>query len=86
MIEQQVTITNPSGLHARPASLVTSFVKTYDGKVEIIRDTTTCNLKSILSLLSMGLHQGAEVTLRVDGPNEEQYMQSLVEFIQNLEG
>ncbi len=84
MVERKLTIVNPTGLHARPATKVVDYVKIYDGKVEIIKGDTVCNLKSILSLLAMGLRQGTEVTLRVTGEHEREYMDELCEFILNL--
>lgn len=86
MVERQVTIPNPSGLHARPASKVVEFVKGYQGSVEIIHGHTTGNLKSILNLLSMGLKQGTEVTLRVSGKDEVAFIGQLAQLISTLEG
>ena len=86
MVERKVTIVNASGLHARPAADLVDFVKNYPGKVEVLRDEQVGNLKSILMVMSMGLTQGTEVTLRVQGENEEAFADKLSTFIANMEG
>ena len=85
MVEKMITVVNPSGIHARPATLVVDFCKSYTGTVEVVKGDRVGNLKSILMILSMGLKKGTEITLRVSGENEEKFLNSLVEFILNLE-
>ena len=86
MVEKKVTVVNPTGIHARPASMVVAFVKNYPGKVEVIKEEKTGDMKSILMILSMGLKQGTEITLRVSGEDEEEFIESLARFIEELEG
>jgi phosphocarrier protein HPr/phosphocarrier protein len=85
MVEKTITVVNPSGIHARPATLVVDFCKAYPGTVEVVKGEKVGNLKSILMILSMGLKRGTEITLRVSGENEEAFLDSLVAYILNLE-
>ena len=85
MVERTITVVNPTGIHARPATMVVEFVKNYPGTVEVIKGTRVANLKSILLILTMGLKQGTEITLRVSGAQEEEFLDSLCAFILNLE-
>lgn len=85
MVEKTITVVNPSGIHARPATLVVDFCKVYPGTVEVVKGEKVGNLKSILMILSMGLKRGTEITLRVSGENEEAFLDSLVAYILNLE-
>ena len=84
MVERTITVVNPSGIHARPATMVIDFAKSYPGTVEVIKDGKTGNLKSILMILAMGLEKGSQITLRVNGENEEEFLDSLIEFFLNL--
>ncbi len=86
MIEKQVTIINESGLHAKPASQVVSFVRNYKGSVLVSHEGKRGNLKSIISILSLGLRKGGTITLQIEGDGEEKFAGELVEFIENLEG
>ena len=85
MVERTVMIVNPSGIHARPAKMVVDFVKDYPGGVEVIKDGRSANLKSIIMVMTMGLKKDTEVMIRVCGQQEEAFLDSLCEFIQNLE-
>ncbi|MGE5613463.1 MAG: HPr family phosphocarrier protein [Bacillota bacterium] len=85
MVSKTIKVVNPSGIHARPATQVVEFAKNYPGKVEVIKGEKVGDLKSILMVLSMGLKKGTEITLRVTGENEQEFLDSIVEFIQNLE-
>ena len=85
MAEKTITVANPSGIHARPATLVVEFAKGYPGVVEVIKGNKKGNMKSILMVLSMGLKRGTEITLRVEGEGEQAFLDSLVAFILDLE-
>lgn len=84
MIEKNVTIKNETGLHARPAASLVQFVKKYDESIEIILDNKVADAKSIFNVMSLGISKGTEVTLRVDGENEEKTLGEVVNFIENL--
>lgn len=86
MVEKKVTVVNESGLHARPAAAVVNFVKNYKGSVEVIANGKTGNLKSIISIMSLGMRKGSDITLIVNGDEEAEFAGKLAEFISNLEG
>lgn len=72
MVSRKVTIQNSKGIHVRPAGLIVSSVQGYSGRIEICTSSgKRASLHSILSLLSLGLAAGEEVTLEVSGPEEE---------------
>ncbi len=81
----KVTISAAEGLHARPAG---EFVKLVKGlapsKITIGTDVKTVNAASMLSLLSLGLKCGTEVTLTVDGGDEDAALAAVAEFIANF--
>lgn len=85
MVEKLVKVVNPSGIHARPAAAVVNFVKNYKGTVEVINNGKKGNLKSIISIMSLGMKTGSEITLQVNGEDEETFIEELAEFISNLE-
>ena len=52
MIRQKVTITNPTGLHLRPAGMFCNIASRYKCKVEFMYDDdVAANAKSVLSVL-----------------------------------
>ena len=81
----KVTISAAEGLHARPAGEFVKLVKSLAPcKVTIGTDVKTVNAASMLSLLSLGLKCGTEVTLTVDGGDEEAALAAVTEFIANF--
>ena len=86
MVEKIVTVNNESGIHARPAASVVAFVKNYKGTVEVMNNGKKGNLKSIISIMSLGMRKGSEITIIVDGENEETFIEDLAKFIETLEG
>jgi len=84
MVEKTVVVNNETGLHARPAAALVQFVKNFDGDVELIKDGKTANAKSIFNVMALGISKGTEVTVRINGENEEENLEKLVEFIENL--
>ena len=83
MYQKQVTVLNPTGLHARPASDFVALAKTFPCKIKIrdlISDEPPVNAKSIV-LLSLGLAPRAQAELSADGENERQAVDELAALI-----
>lgn len=70
MIKQQITLSNPSGLHARPASLFVEALKKYSCKTEVTCNGKTKNGKSLIGLLSLCIKKGQTFELLLDGDDE----------------
>jgi len=85
MYFKHITIKNPTGLHARPATQLVHLAEKYQSKLEILRDSDVADMKSIFSLLAVGLVSGTEVTIRGEGCDETEAVESVCEFIEALE-
>jgi len=64
------TVTNPSGLHARPATELVKTLKTFHCAIQLQKGEKTANPKSLISLLKVGIVQGDAITFQLDGPDE----------------
>lgn len=84
MFSKQIVISNPTGLHARPASMLTQFVKDFDEQILLKYDTIEADPKSIISLLAAGIKPGTEITVEVTGENEQETGEKLMSFLKNL--
>ena len=71
MIETKAIIRNAAGIHCRPTAEIVKAVVGYGGTVTVTAESGSCELGSALELLMLGLEEGTEVTLQVDGPDEE---------------
>lgn len=86
MLKRTITLTNPSGLHARPAAILVSLAKSFASDVTVQYRDKMADAKSILSVLSLGASQGAELDVTVDGTDEASAMDTLLDaFAHNLE-
>lgn len=81
-ITRTVTLTNPTGLHARPASLFVHTASRFPATITVAGNGKTGNGKSILSVLSLGLTQGDSLTITVEGDQAEEAMAALMALIE----
>lgn len=81
MAERTVTIASAHGLHARPASLFVQAVTASGLTVELTKGDKTLNAASILGVISLGINQGDEITLRAEGDNADEVLDELVTFL-----
>ena len=81
MKQFQYTITDPLGLHARPAGVMVKQVKTYTGTtVTVTKGDKSVNALKLMGLMSMAVKQGETVTVTVEGENEEAVCAALEQF------
>ena len=87
MEKQSVTITNPTGIHARPASLLVSLSQQFQSEIvlECAESGRQVNPKSIFSVLSGRLKPGTTVTVAADGEDAQQAVREICTFIETLE-
>jgi len=85
MITKEITITNSSGFHARPASLWVQMASRYKSNIKLKFNNSEVNGKSILGILSLGLGAGSKFELIVDGEDELDAAEKLETLVLNLE-
>lgn len=87
MKEFKYEITDAQGIHARPAGiLVKSIAKAVsDVKIKKAGDDRVVNAKSIMAVMSLGVKKGNEVTVTVEGEDEDTVIADLEKmFKENL--
>lgn len=82
MVEMPATIRNSAGIHCRPSASIVKALAGYPGVVEVITSDGTCDPRSIMALISLGLHTGTVITVRVEGPDEEDQCQRVVDLFE----
>ncbi len=82
MIQREVTITNSSGLHARPATFFIQKANTYRSSIWVVKDDRKVSAKSLLGVLSIGIAKGMTITIAADGEDEKEAIDGLVELIE----
>ena len=83
MVEKTMTITDPTGIHARPATVLVNKAGQYESDINITYNNKTVNLKSIMGIMSLGIPEGAEITVTASGADEEEALQTITETVKN---
>ena len=66
MKEFTYTITDPQGIHARPAGLAVKEAKKFESKITIEKGSKKGDLKKIFTVMALGVKQGEEIKVTVD--------------------
>lgn len=65
------TITDPVGIHARPAGLLVKQAKTYESEITIGKDGKEVNALKLMALMGLCVKKGDTVTVKAEGADEE---------------
>lgn len=68
-----------TGIHARPATLLVQAASKFNSDIQLTYKDKSVNLKSIMGVMSLGVGQGADVTIKTEGDDEEAAMAAIVE-------
>ncbi len=80
----ELVVSNPSGLHARPATLFTEAATGFASKITVenlSRGKAPVDAKSTLLLLTAGVSRDHRIRLAADGPDEDAAIDALVGLV-----
>lgn len=86
MLQQTTMIINKLGLHARAAAKFVNQASLFESTIMLKREHREVNGKSIMGVMMLAAAKGSEIELLIDGSDEKQAMQSLLELIENRFG
>ena len=79
------TRTDPVGIHARPAGMLVNEVKACKAQVTISCNGKSADAGKLMALMGLGIKNGMEVEVTVEGEQEETAFAQLKEFfVKNL--
>jgi catabolite repression HPr-like protein len=81
MIKKQILIEIPTGLEARPVALLVQVASQYESTIYVECEEKKVNAKSIMGMMSLGLASGEEVTVIVEGSDEEEAMENIEKYL-----
>jgi len=85
MVTKKFKVIDAMGLHARPAAKLVHAASQFQSEISIESNGKKVNLKSIMGVMSLGVGQGAEITISAEGNDEVEALTSL-ESTLNEEG
>ena len=75
-------IANSQGIHCRPSAVIVKEFMGYPGQIWLSNDSGSCDVSSVMQLLSLEMNMGSPVKIEVSGENEVAVADRLVELLQ----
>lgn len=79
MEKKSFNVVADTGIHARPATLLVQTASKFASDINLEYKGKSVNLKSIMGVMSLGVGQGSDVTITVEGSDEAEAMEAIVE-------
>ncbi|PAD22849.1 phosphocarrier protein HPr [Terribacillus saccharophilus] len=83
MAERTMTITDETGVHARPATILVNKAGGFKSDIQLAYNGKSVNLKSIMGVMSLGIPQGAEIMISAEGDDAEEAVNTIAETIKS---
>ena len=83
MKEFSYVIKDEIGLHARPAGLLVKEAKKFQSATTLAAKGKTAAAGKLIAIMSMGVKQGDEVTVQVEGTDEDVAFEAMEKFFQD---
>ena len=84
LVERTLIVELDPGLQARPAAQFVQEAAKFTAHIFLEKNNKKINAKSIMGLMSLAIAQGETIKLIAEGPDEEEAMVRLAEFIETV--
>ena len=81
MLSKTLKVVNPSGLHLRPAGVLSQTAMKFKSDITIECGEKKIIAKSVLNVMAAGIKCGTEITLICDGEDEAAALETLTTAI-----
>jgi len=80
MKEFKYVVMDELGLHARPAGLLVKEAAKYKSAITVDSGVKKADAKRIMAIMAMGVKKGVEVTVTVEGEDEDVAFEAIQNF------
>ena len=81
MKEFSYIIKDEIGIHARPAGLLAKEAKAFTSKITIEANGKSADVTRLMAVMGLGVKNGAEVTIKAEGDDEDVAIAKMQEFM-----
>lgn len=81
MRELKYVITDPEGIHARPAGELVKAAKQFQCNITLTKDGKSGDCKKIFGIMGLAVKNGNEITMTFEGADEEAACEALEAFV-----
>ena len=78
----EYTIKDELGIHARPAGILVKEAKKYPATITLKTAKGSADARKLMAIMALGVKQNDEVTVEVEGENEEQAAKEIQAFFE----
>lgn len=75
------TITDPQGIHARPAGMLVKEAAKYQSSITIEKEGKKGDAKKIFAVMGLGVKAGQTITVTVEGSDEDTAAEAVEKFL-----
>lgn len=83
MREFNFTVSDPDGIHARPAGLLVKAAKAFESTVTVFSGDKNADMKKLLALMALAIKQGQTITVKVEGADEDAAAEAVEKFLKD---
>lgn len=80
MIEKEIVIQDPIGIHARPAALLVQTLKEFKSDFSLMKGDKKASARSLIQIMSLGAKQGDTLKVTAEGEDAEEMMNAFLAF------
>ena len=80
MAEKETTVGPEEGIHGRPAARILKAAKSFSSRIVFVKGDREVNAKSIIKITGLA-KKGEKITVRAEGDDAEQAVETLAELI-----
>ena len=81
MIKKNITVRVNDGLIVRPVAMFVQVASQFQSRIYIETSDMKINAKSIMGMMTLGMEEGKDLTVSVDGTDEEFAMEKIEAFL-----
>lgn len=77
MVEKEIIVNNPKGIHARPSAVIAKTAIKFKSKITLIKGNMESDAKSILNILMLCIPHNTAITIRASGEDEKEALHAV---------
>lgn len=81
MIRKPITIKISNGLEARPVAMLVQVASRFESEIYVESGKKKVNAKSIMGMMTLGLDTGENITVVVDGSDEDEAIRQIEKYL-----
>ncbi|MEG1441419.1 MAG: HPr family phosphocarrier protein [Oscillospiraceae bacterium] len=74
-------VTDPVGIHARPAGLLVNLATKFTSDITITKGDDVADAKGIFSIMALGIKNGDEIKVSINGDDEQEALMQIQELL-----